>query len=114
MTDPGHASDHGDRRAPGNARLSLFGDHQGQRDRTGGGYQEYNYKMSKLRVLPIFWIRYQEPISGKLMEENRFRFRHLFGASAGLLLTACEGTIFSPRWGPDRELCGSVKRYPTA
>ncbi len=54
MTDPGHASDHGDRRAPGNARLSLFGDHQGQRDRTGGGYQEYNYKMSKLRVLPIF------------------------------------------------------------
>ena len=55
MTDPGHASDHGDRRAPGNARLSLFKDHQGQRDRTGGGYQEYNYKMSKLRVLPIFW-----------------------------------------------------------
>ncbi len=46
---------------------------------------------------------YQEPISGKLMEENRFRFRHLFGASAGLLLTACEGTIFSPRWGSDRE-----------
>ena len=46
MTDPGHASDHGDRRAPGNARLSLFGDHQGQRDRTGRGYQEYNYNVS--------------------------------------------------------------------
>ncbi len=54
MTDPGHASDHGDRRAPGNARLSLFGNHQRQRDRTGRGYQEYNYKMSKLRVPPIF------------------------------------------------------------
>ena len=65
MTDPGHASDHGDRRAPGNMLGSACSETIKGRGAAGAeNIRSITIKMSKLRALPIF--RDYSNVTGRL------------------------------------------------
>jgi hypothetical protein len=60
MTDPGHASDHGDRRAPGNMLGSACSETiKGRGAARAENIRSITIKMSKLRALPIFSILFR-------------------------------------------------------